>query len=455
MSNKNNKNNSSSAAAAAPSNSNPPLPPPVSLGKPSLRHRLESYYSLIAPDAIADKEKWKNNFETIYNKYGGTVEGETKLASKLAKKYGNRVRLLVAPPHRSVQRQLQKSSQKSNSVPAGGKQEESYYEIDESRKDSKVLDFKSVRFDALYALNAPKNIVREANPIPMAQNTKLDNISKFRSFLPKSDPQRLEPTTKKVSAVSAQKTGTASKKSNPNCNMDEETKKKKTPLFLSLASKYESPNSGPLSLLYSIISNRQRARVMVRYVDCVRGTLTGYLIAFDKHFNMILRDVDEVYGGRVTRHDGAVDVASGSEHQLSNSKGAFLGGDGNANHDDESHAVSNAPNKAKLEAQRRRCYPPDGSGGPGPATKQRYFHQLLVRGDNVIMVWRAESERSRHPRTNKSPSCSAYEISNNEAAASDDGGNRASIGTPGSLFYSLQRYENQNNKQQKQKQRRW
>lgn len=65
--------------------------PSVSLGKPSLRHRLESYYSLIAPDAIADKEDWKRKFEIIYNKFGGSVEGETRLANKLSKKYGNQV----------------------------------------------------------------------------------------------------------------------------------------------------------------------------------------------------------------------------------------------------------------------------------------------------------------------------------------------------------------------------
>ncbi|KAL7539035.1 hypothetical protein ACHAXR_011764 [Thalassiosira sp. AJA248-18] len=397
-------------------------PPPVSLGKPSLRHRLVSYYSLIAPDAIADEEKWKKNFEIIYNKYGGTVEGETKLAAKLAKKYGNRVRLLVAPPHRSMQRQLQRSRlNREAAVSASAKHDESYYGIDEVRKGSKVLDFTSARFDALFALNAPEGIVMDANPTiftgSMAKSTKLDNISKFRSFLPKCDPQRLEPT-KIISAP--RKTDTAS---NPNV---EEVKKKKPPIFLSMASRYESKNSGPLSLLYSIVANRQRARVMVRYVDCIRGTLTGYLIAFDKHFNMILKDVDEVYSGRVTRHSGAVDVASAPSEC-----GSLL----TANHDNKED-VPNAPYKPKLEAQRRRCYPPDGSGGPGPAVKQRYFHQLLVRGDNVVMVWRAEAERSTHPRTNKSPTRSLYENS-------DDGGrNQTNIGTPGSLYYALQRYEN-------------
>lgn len=421
-------------------------PPPVSLGKPSLRHRLESYYSLISPDAIADKEKWKTNFEIIYNKYGGTVEGETKLAAKLAKKYGNQVRLLVAPPHRSVQRQLQRDARSNSAaVSTGSKHEESYYEVDESQRDSKLLDFTSARFDALYALNSPEGIVMEANPTtfsgPMAQ--KLDNISKFRVLLPECDPQRLEPKSMHKNILSAPKKIVTNTQ-----NAEETTKIKKIPMFLSMASRYENKNSGPLSVLYSIVANRQRARVMVRYVDCVRGTLTGYLIAFDKHFNMILKDVDEVYSGRVTRHTEAVEVASGSDN--SNTKGSDQTAS-NTNHDmngDESHG----PSKAKLEAQRRRCYPPDGSGGPGPAVKQRYFHQLIVRGDNVVMVWRAEAERSIHPRTNKSPITRSV-VHDDEVKATGDR-DQTKVGTAGSLYYALQRWETQNQSKTSSRQRR-
>ncbi len=142
---------------------------------------------------------------------------------------------------------------------------------------------------------------------------------------------------------------------------------------------------------------------------------------------MILKDVDEVYGGRVTRDVGAVELASGGAGSSSSTAAA-------------------APSKSTLEAQRRKCYPKDGTGGPGPAVKQRYFNQLMVRGDNVVMVWRAEHERSVHPHTNKSPATSAYVVvDDSNGGGSGNGGSKSGteVGTPGSLYYALQRWENQ------------
>lgn len=364
----------------------------------------------MAPEAIADVNEWKRKFEIIYNKYGGTVQGETKLSQKLAKKYGDQVRLLVAPPHKSMKGAQQADRLLSSAM----KRDEKYYELNEHRRGSKVLDFTSDNFDAEYALIAPEqNVIRANSSILLNSTTeqrqKLDNISKFRSLLPKCDPQMTEPKATNSSNKAAHKT--SNKENNDGT-------KKKIPMLLSFSAKYEDKKSGPLSLLYSIVANRQRARVMVRYVDCIRGTLTGYVLAFDKHFNLIMKDVDEVYGGRITQHTKAVQSVGGSQTTS-----------------ETSIVATCAPPKAKLEAQRRTCYPTDGSGGPGPAIKQRYFHQLLVRGDNVVMIWKAEAERSAHPLTKKSPAKSIY---------TDLTTSESKVGTAGSLYYALQRWESQN-----------
>ena len=68
---------------------------PLSLGKPSLRRRLEAYYRQVAPEQIANHDDWKDRFEKIWEKFGNSFEGERKLRSKLEKKYGVAVRLRI------------------------------------------------------------------------------------------------------------------------------------------------------------------------------------------------------------------------------------------------------------------------------------------------------------------------------------------------------------------------
>ena len=96
---------SASTTASSPS-AQSPLPQPVNLGKPSLRRRLEAYYTKVAPDQIAVQSDWKDRLDKIWEKFGGSVEGEAKLAAKLAKKYGPLVQLQIvtAPPQQQRRR---------------------------------------------------------------------------------------------------------------------------------------------------------------------------------------------------------------------------------------------------------------------------------------------------------------------------------------------------------------
>lgn len=53
--------------------------------------------------------------------------------------------------------------------------------------------------------------------------------------------------------------------------------------------------NSPLHDLYKCVVEKKKLKIWTRNYKEVRGILTGYLIAFDKHWNLILRDVDEVY----------------------------------------------------------------------------------------------------------------------------------------------------------------
>ncbi len=364
---------------------------PISLGKPSLRRRLEAYYSLIAPEVIDNESEWKKKFELIYDKYGGSEQGEQTLSRKLMKKYGDVVRLRLA---------TQKSAgiSKANKRPrpharqGGDIRSEEWYQVTPSQQNSGIIDFTSEHFDPVASISAPTAQVIQANPF-VKDAPLLDNTSKFLSYLPPCDPLYRAPRImgpKKHAIIGTCSSASATITSSMS---------NKIPVFTSMASKYE--NSGPLSLLHSIHVKRDRIKVSVRYVDCMRGTLTGYLIAFDKHMNMILRDVDEVYTSRVTmifgngrRENYEKDFASDSnEMQLTHSK-------------------------AELEWERRVAIISSSYGNPknvqdkkngilhGQSDKidhdmgrikvgKRHMHQMLVRGDNVVSVWRANGERSK------------------------------------------------------------
>lgn len=50
----------------------------------------------------------------------------------------------------------------------------------------------------------------------------------------------------------------------------------------------QAEKSGPLSMLERAVRLRYRVRVVVRETHAIRGDVTGCVVAFDKHFNLVL-----------------------------------------------------------------------------------------------------------------------------------------------------------------------
>ena len=340
---------------------------PVSLGKPSFRRRLDDYYSLVAPDHL--QNDWPKRFQQIWDMYGGSDEGESKLAAKLAKKYGKTVRFLTAA---SVERKQDRGSSRTDKQQQheGFMVSEEFFQLNRSQADSYVLDCLSRDFDPMAILHAPLGRVHEANPWMASSNTLLDRVEMFHSHLPMSDPLFVPRTTPREHPLT--------------------TNTPKPKPMSALASIAAPLENGPSSVLVRAMAERKRVRVLVRYIDCIRGTLTGHVIGFDKHLNMLMRDVEEIYVPR----------------------------------------CANVDERTNLDVELERRIKGVSRSEGGWSLQHRQLKQIMVRGDNVVSVYLAEQERSAWPRTSKSPDDTIYRIN----SVRRDVPPSERVGTPGSMI---------------------
>lgn len=305
----------------------------VVLGKLSLKTRLEAYYSLISPETIANPAEWRSKFDQIFEKYGGSYDGERKLASKLAKKYGAAVRLLVAQQPSAIQ-----NEQNSSDFPDGEDLDESWYAPRPAERNSGDVGFVSNRFDPHAALSMHETSMIERNPW-LKECSKLDTVGQFALHLPRGDPLRIDPAKSRKRQLTHRIEGGPSIKAARDLHP-----------FDSVSQTIEV---GPLSRLHHF--RRHRVRIVVRYVNAIRGILTGFLVAFDKHMNMILRDVEEEYSMRPSEPESSnMEIELGRRQKLAgkipSSEGDWFG-------------------------------------------RRRRMKHLLVRGDNVVLISKADQEK--------------------------------------------------------------
>ena len=180
------------------------------------------------------------------------------------------------------------------------------------------LDFRSRNFDALAALGA-----RDLAP-PVADAATLDNIAKFRPFLPLGHEDRDD----RVKGAAHHAPRPAPDAARPSGSRGAELMRTMT----------DAMQEGPFSVLWRALRDRAAIKVVLRRINSIRGSCVGLLKAFDRHMNLVL-----------------VDAAETTVPPMRN------------------------PDRAR------------------PVT--RFLKQVLIRGDNVVLVCRAPSlvGHSRHP----------------------------------------------------------
>ena len=462
---------------------------PVSLGKPSLRRRLEAYYRQVAPSHIANHEEWRSKVDQIYDKYGGSYQGEAKLARHLYRKYGSRVTFA----------QVQQSSQSAETAATlatndGKQQDESWYQtkMQQFNDRSGVLDMTHPSMDAVALLRASNSLVLQHNPwldpssmattttttststsslATSTTNVLLDRVALFAPYLPVCDPlarpstggvsrkrPRTDPATTATTTTASnsqkqkssfhvprcfaeiaqavvtsanyqcyrKKQSRRTSSSNPNNNSN----KKENPMDANddpATTAKASTNhkdddmlqDGPMGLLYRAMQERFQVCIVIRHgKHGVRGTLTGFVMALDKHWNLILQNVQELYSCQPS-HDET---------------------DKDAN-----NKIDWKESPIEREIQRRQCRPSIVEAQGSSTTrhslfvhKRRYMPQILVRGDTIVLVYRASAEQSvvtqtslqsRYPPRRKHSKSTT--LSSTDSIPAELRNERTIVGTPG------------------------
>jgi small nuclear ribonucleoprotein (snRNP)-like protein len=392
----------------------------INLGKPSFKRRLEDYYSLISPDVISAID-WKLKFDQIYAKYGGSLQSELQLARKLEKKYGSAVKLLTvaAASQQSAQggrgqRQgtpgegvgPSASSQPQETISTYKYHPEEWFELRPEEQGSGITDFTSSRFDPLAALQLrPDHAKKDMKGFDVTAPL-LDNVSKARRLLPAFDPLCVTVTSTVSSSLSAIRPSTSDVASPAlaiNTSLLAQIAQNvgggggggtttKTINNLNNRNKHKAVIGGPLSLLHRCFLERKRIKILVRYSSSgIRGQLTGCVVGYDKHFNMFLRDVDEVYTKPIPP---IISIISTCTTSAASKHGHGTSGEEETETiiNDNHHNLS----QVEIEVQRRLMlrHQPNNTN----IVKRRHVKQMFVRGDNVVSLWVKQKQTQNQNR---------------------------------------------------------
>ncbi|KAL0276026.1 UNVERIFIED_CONTAM: hypothetical protein PYX00_003704 [Menopon gallinae] len=167
-------------------------------------------------------------------------------------------------------------------------------------EDGSKYDVNSPNFDPVLALYSD----RVAIPRPDALI--LDNVAKFDflfSKCPKDSPVKLDELLKQTKQVKEECQPTTSKElAAPRQGSEEtvQTKPRKTRRPRNVLTRISNA-SGPLAFLRDCMEKRIRVKVWTRNAAGIRGYCLGFVVAFDRHWNLAMADVKEVWSRRVRR----------------------------------------------------------------------------------------------------------------------------------------------------------
>ncbi|KAM7389502.1 hypothetical protein PAMP_023478 [Pampus punctatissimus] len=280
--------------------------------------------------------------------------------------------------------------------------------------DADKIDVCSENFDPLRALYSP------SVPLPFPNIKCFNNISEYESFLkggrgrakPENvekkrqkamkgvaDPERIERLKKLMvnNPVPEAEEGESSGAPRPRRQKTRKNVLTRMPLC----------KGSPLGELYRCVEERIRVKVHIRTFKGLRGVCSGFVVAFDKFWNMAMVDVDETYRepllGEALYHEKALTISrlfeklkvqesSGGDepakkHKAQEKTGKHSSANPNmSSKRGDSRAESKLSDNVKTKQDKHEIsLKAQGSQMYGKV-HTRHINQLFIRGENVILV---------------------------------------------------------------------
>ncbi|XP_034399915.1 U7 snRNA-associated Sm-like protein LSm11 [Cyclopterus lumpus] len=291
--------------------------------------------------------------------------------------------------------------------------------------DAERVDVCSDHFDPLLALYSP------TVPLPFPNIKGFNNVAAYESFMkggrgrakPENvekrrlkamkgvaDPERIERLKKLIvnNPVSekAQSSGTA--------------RRRRQELQKNVLTRMPLCKGSPLGELYRCVEERIRVKVHIRTFKGLRGVCSGFVVAFDKFWNMAMVDVDETYRepllGEAFYHEKALTISRLFEKlKLQENPG---GDEPAKKHEAQETASKHQPANPGSTPKNQSAHPTSKRGDSGAESKlsdavgvkwdkhkvsgpegrrkkdsqtygkvhTRHINQLFIRGENVLLV---------------------------------------------------------------------
>ncbi|XP_045887235.1 U7 snRNA-associated Sm-like protein LSm11 [Micropterus dolomieu] len=292
--------------------------------------------------------------------------------------------------------------------------------------DAAKIDVCSESFDPLLALYSP------TVPLPFPNIKCFNNVSEYESFLKggrgRAKPENVEKKRQKaMKGVADPERIERLKKlmvNNP-VPTEEEGESSRTPQRKrqkpqkNVLSRMPLCKGSPLGELYRCVEERIRVKVHIRTFKGLRGVCSGFVVAFDKFWNMAMVDVDETYRepllGEAFYHEKALTISrlfeklklqesSAGDEPAKREAGETASKQQPANPKDPSahHTCKGGHSRTKSKLSDTVKTKHDkhtvSLKAPGPEGCQkkdsqmygkvhtRHINQLFIRGENVILV---------------------------------------------------------------------